>query len=107
MWNNFTQAEPEHFVNADYIHVWEFQEDIIYFRNEKKKRILDLGWYPAHQPEGQYTVMLIRIKEIENHTEDELNEDWENPFLTYKTRNINELEKRINWILKEVSEDRL
>ncbi|MFC9707259.1 hypothetical protein ACFTRD_03785 [Paenibacillus sp. NPDC056933] len=51
--------------------------------------------------------MLIRIKEIENHTEDELNEDWGNPLLTYKTRNINELEKKINWILKEVSEDRL
>ncbi|WP_181024383.1 hypothetical protein [Paenibacillus sp. UNC499MF] len=32
----------------DKVYEDEFQEDIFYYRNEDKRRILDLGWYPQH-----------------------------------------------------------
>jgi hypothetical protein len=102
IWNNFTQVEPEKFMTEDYIYLWEFQEDIFYFRNEEKRRLLDLGWYPELRPEGMYRLVLIKINEQE-----EISEDWENPIVSYSTRNINELQIKINWILNEVSQGRV
>ena len=98
IWNNFTQSDPDNFYDEDYKFIWEFQEDIFYFRNEEKKRILDLGWYPSHKPEGRYNLVLILITDDEN-----MPESWDKPLFTYRTRSIEKLQKKINWILKEVS----
>ena len=97
VWNKFTQSEPENFLDEDYINIWEFPEDIFYFRNESKRRILDLGCI-EHNPNGCYRLVLIEINE-----NGESAEDWDNPLFTYKTKNIFELQKKINWILNEVS----
>lgn len=101
IWNNFTQSEPEKFLTDDYVYMWEFQEDIFYFRNEEKKRILDLGWYPALKPEGMYRLVLIKINDQE-----EASEDWDNPIMSYSTRDIKDLQLKINWVLTEVSHER-
>ena len=38
VWNNFTQSNPEDFIDRDYIHVWEFQEKIFFILGMKKKK---------------------------------------------------------------------
>jgi len=91
VWNHFTESEPENFITEGYIHEDELQEDIFYFRNEKKRRILDLGWYPAHKPSGRYRLVLIESG------------NWDHPLMSYRTRNIHKLQQKINWILNEVS----
>ncbi|MFD2330796.1 hypothetical protein ACFSR7_16205 [Cohnella sp. GCM10020058] len=102
VWNHFTESEPENFINKGYIHKDEFQEDIFYFRNEEKRRILDLGWYPAHKPSGRYRLVLIEISDSEEHSE-----NWDDPLMSYRTRDIHKLQRKINWVLKEVSMGRV
>ena len=49
-------------------------QDLLQIKNEKEKLLLDLGWYPEADPDGQFELVVIK------------NDDWENPHYIYKTK---------------------
>ena len=48
-----------------------------------------------------YRLVLIKINDQE-----EASEDWDNPIMSYSTRDIKDLQLKINWVLTEVSHER-
>lgn len=98
IWNHFYEINPDDFIDESYPHILELHEDIFYFRNEYRGRILDLGWYPSISPEGSYTLYLVKIGD-----EDTGPEYWANPILKYSSRNIDDITNKINEILDKVS----
>ncbi|WP_028595289.1 hypothetical protein [Paenibacillus assamensis] len=98
-YNVFNEVYPEDFTTNDYIHCWEFKEDILQFRHLSHHRILDLGWYPEFDCTGEYTLVLV------DSTNEEL--DWGNPIYCLRTRDYSKLIEIIEDLLLKVSEGRL
>lgn len=99
-WNHFFEINPDDFHDESYPYILELNEDIFYFRNEKKGLILDLGWYPSISPEGAYTLYLVKIGD-----EDTGPEYWANPILKYRSRNINEITDKIHEVFDKVANE--
>lgn len=99
-WNIFTQVSPQDFVDEEHEHRWEYNEDLFQFVNYRQKKILDLGWYPEFQPNGQYRLVLIQ----ENDNEDDETNSWSDPIIKYETRSISDVINKIEELLIQVSE---
>ncbi|MFC4777155.1 hypothetical protein ACFO9Q_10215 [Paenibacillus sp. GCM10023252] len=98
-WNTFFEINPDEFINKDFEYKWEFNEDIFQFVHESQRKILDLGWYPETDPKGQFHLKLI----MQCDNEDDQSNAWQDPLISYKTRNYYELILKIEEILNEVS----
>jgi hypothetical protein len=61
---------------------WELKEDLIQVEFGKRA-IVDVGWYPAFDPEGSFTVMVI------------VDRDWEEPIVRIKCATIPELKSAL------------
>ncbi len=61
--NDFTESLPKKFTHDNYEHRWEFKEDILQLSSKYKKQIIDLGWYPEFNVDGQYKLMLVDTSE--------------------------------------------
>lgn len=59
-----------------------YKEDILQIKFGERF-ILDLGWYPEHDPKGYFKVCAI------------LDNDWMNPLLEIKCRTLSDLKKTI------------
>lgn len=94
VWNHFFDINPADFHDESFAYVEELQEDIFYFRNEKKKLLLDLGWYPSMSSVGAYTLYLVKIGDEETGAE-----YWANPICKYRSRNIKEITNKIHEFL--------
>ncbi|WP_270168584.1 hypothetical protein [Paenibacillus sp. SYP-B4298] len=100
--NSFTETNPDNFNDEKYEHIWEFKEDILQLRNKNLKRIVDLGWYPAHKAEGQYCLVLVDTSEAN----DEGSFYWKE-IDNYRSRNINEITTKIEDLLNKVNQGEL
>ena len=79
--------------------LWELNEDILQMANVHYHVILDLGWYPAHNIEGMYTLRLVKQSE----DMDTQTENWRAPLEIFRTRNIDEVIEKINLLLMQVA----
>ncbi|NRF95593.1 hypothetical protein HQN89_32670 [Paenibacillus frigoriresistens] len=57
------------FIDDTYENVLELDEDILQIVSQDHKRIVDLGWYPSFNPNGQYKVKLIELVDEERQLE--------------------------------------
>jgi hypothetical protein len=53
---------------------------------------LDLGWFPEFDLRGQFLLTVVQAKDPENPTGD----DWENPVLEIKFRNMSQFMLNLN-----------
>ena len=100
MFNQFASLDPETLPPDDRRWLFFFVEDILYIytdhtrkRNkqvETQRLAIDLGWYPDGDPEGAFRLEAI------------LDEDWENPLLTFESRSRQEIVDTIEcWLFRE------
>ena len=99
IFNDFTEADSDLFVDENHEQLWEFKEDLLQFKYEEK-RTLDLGWYPEFKPEGRYKLMLIDSASKEQP-------DWEKPIYVFESRKTKDIIEKIEFVLDEVSKCRL
>ncbi|MCF2946004.1 hypothetical protein [Paenibacillus tarimensis] len=98
--NIFTEVDPDLFDHDDYVHKWEFNEDILQIINLKRSRIIDLGWYPGFNHEGQYCLILVVYSEDMKLQV----ESWNEPIFKYYTRNINEVRRLTEELIHKVDQ---
>lgn len=101
--NIFTEASPEKFQDEDYEYRLEFNEDILQIINTHRRRIIDLGWYPEFNVNGQYRLMVI---EWTNDCEQQP-EFWDHPLIKYCSRDIEDIKKKIEGLAKKVTEGQI
>lgn len=99
-WNVFTDVSPDEFINEEHEHRWEYNEDMFQLVNYRQKKILDLGWYPEFQPNGQYRLVLIQ--QYDDNEDDQTN-SWDNPIIKFETRSISDVIVKIEELLDQVS----
>lgn len=74
---------------------WEFKEDIMKLESNYKKRVIDLGWYPEFDADGQYTLMLVDVSE-----ENGEGSFYWNKLIEYRSRSIEEIRMKIEEFLR-------
>jgi hypothetical protein len=74
--------------------VWEthFGQDLFLAENKSAELMLDVGWSPDGDPNGVFYLQLLRTREGET--------DWEHPLEVFKTRDLSELLKQLDRLLK-------
>ncbi|MBF0715692.1 hypothetical protein [Gemelliphila palaticanis] len=84
--NNFTEYDIGVHSKRD---CYELHEDLLQLFNEKANLIIDLGWYPNYDENGNYILLLIK------------NYDWDYPLEKIVSKSKSEIveyiEKWINW----------
>lgn len=93
--NDFTESFPDRFTDDNYEHRWEFKEDIMKLESNYKKRVIDLGWYPEFDADGQYTLMLVDVSE-----ENGEGSFYWNKLIEYRSRSIEEIRMKIEEFLR-------
>jgi hypothetical protein len=94
-WNTFYEVTPI-LEGNELVNAADFDEDLLQIesitfeeemgRIEVEPYILDLGWYPAEDPNGAYTLTLLRG-------------DWDHVLKTFTSRNIAEIQTTIDrWL---------
>lgn len=101
VFNNFYDIDPKAVPKSDDdTWLFAFSEDILYIRSETARKQnghterqtlgIDLGWYPEGDPNGSFTLYAI------------LNEDWENPLLTFSSRCKDDIVRTLEkWLFVE------
>lgn len=56
-YNNFTEYDMDIHGSKD---LFELNEDLLRLCNEKANLIIDLGWYPSHDINGKYLLLLVK-----------------------------------------------
>lgn len=96
--NDFMDIDPSKISDEDDDKwLFYFSEDLLYISTEiTRKRNeqteiqtlgIDLGWYPEGDPNGSFKLQAI------------LNDNWENPLLSFSSRNKDEIVKTTeNWL---------
>jgi len=102
-YNAFLDLDPNEFIDNEYEFRWEYSEDILQFSNKIRSRVLDLGWYPDHNPDGMFNIKLVELVEDNESQSDK----WFQPIFILRTRNRNEIIEKLEWIMQEVAEGRL
>lgn len=75
-----------------------FTQDLALFENESHGLLIDVGWGPEESPAGTFRVSVI------------LDEDWQRPLATFKTRKLDELTATLEaWLERppEIPSERL
>ena len=99
---------------------YPFHEDILWARNELFGFSIDLGWYPDSDPNGAYTLLLLRlndntlknvkqslIKKINGNQQiryvlkTEFSEDWNKPIESFTSRDLNAIREKLNAFLSK------
>ena len=85
-WNNFKEYDIGVHSKDDR---YELHEDLLQLFNEKANLIIDLGWYPSHDENGNYILLLIK------------NYDWDSPLEKIVSKSKGEIveyiEKWVDW----------
>jgi hypothetical protein len=89
--NNFFDVEPGDNIYINGLpdgDIWElFLQDMLLLRDERNQLLLDLGWQPEADPNGNYSLILIK------------NEDWSNPIASHESQSKSEIVDKINsWL---------
>ncbi|WP_151736863.1 hypothetical protein [Paenibacillus tengchongensis] len=73
------------------------KENLLLLSNPYKKRIIDVGWYPAGEKTGEYCLLLMEMGV--NGVNTMLYSSYEDVIYTYRTKDIYQLVDHINEIL--------
>lgn len=103
IWNKLEDVEPDRTAPDDPRWLFTFVQDMTYIVTEysyKENRqtvthtlAIDLGWYPEGDVHGQYALSAI------------LDDDWDNPVLTAKTRSTREIADTMElWMFEEFTD---
>ncbi|MBN3522648.1 hypothetical protein [Paenibacillus apiarius] len=77
-YNGFLEIDPKEVSPED--DTWlSFTQDLLQLEHNRYNIIVDLGWYPEAEPEGEYGLKLIKEK------------DWERPIGSLSTKNKDEV----------------
>ncbi|MCY9517914.1 hypothetical protein [Paenibacillus apiarius] len=77
-YNGFLEIDPKEVSPED--DTWlSFTQDLLQLQHNRYDIIVDLGWYPEAEPEGEYGLKLIKEK------------DWERPIGSLNTKNKDEV----------------
>lgn len=98
--NKLKDIDPQTLAPDDEIWLFAFNEDIISMesvitrkqnkQSEEQKLIIDLGWYPDGEPEGNFILQAV------------LNEDWVDPLMKFSSRSKNEIVKTLEkWLWED------
>lgn len=98
--NKLENIEPQDLARQDKLWLFAFTEDILLMhktssrkrngRTEQQTLQLDLGWYPDGDPEGAFLLQAV------------LNEDWDNPLLTFRSKKKDAVVKMLEqWLFQE------
>lgn len=74
------------------------KENLLLLSNPYKNRIVDVGWYPARQKDGEYCLIIMKMGV--NGINTMLYSSDEDVVFTYRIKDINQLVDKINEILK-------
>lgn len=76
--NNLSDLEPNSLKNED--RLWmTFTQDMLNIKHCKKDILVDVGWYPENDPNGEYKISVIK------------NNEWEIPTEVHKCKKNDEL----------------
>lgn len=75
-YNNFTEYDKN--VHGEK-YCFELNEDLLRLSNDSADLVIDLGWYPVFDINGNYTLILLK------------NNDWDNPLEKLITQSKNEV----------------
>ncbi|KRF10272.1 hypothetical protein ASG89_01700 [Paenibacillus sp. Soil766] len=89
--NNFHEISTDEFTDDTYENVLELDEDILQIVSQDHKRIVDLGWYPSLNPNGQYKVKLVELVDEERQPE-----KWDSPLFTFSSRSVSVIKDKID-----------
>ena len=92
-WNLFLEIDPT--FEADDARSIGFGEDLLQISNGKNAVLLDLGWYPSGDPDGEYHLIAIR----EHADEDEMRSSWDRPLRALASRSRLEIVQAVeDWL---------
>lgn len=84
--NNFTEYDMTIHGKHD---CYKLHEDLLQLLNEKANLIIDLGWYPSYDENGNYILLLIK------------NYNWDSPLEKVVSKSKSEIvayiEKWVDW----------
>lgn len=92
--NSLTELDPEQLNESDTEEWFNFTKDLLQMKHTQYNILLDVGWYPESKPDGVYGLELIK------------NHDWNNPIVSFDTRNKKQLIEKIEYLLWEVGSGR-
>ncbi len=81
-YNNFSEYDIDEHGESD---IHELNEDLLRLYNEKENLIIDLGWYPAYDANGNYILELFKNNEMGSPLERIISKS--------KTKIVNDIEK--------------
>lgn len=92
-WNTFLEVDPT-FEMGDMGSIG-FGEDLLHAVNKHTAVLLDLGWYPAGDPEGEYRLVAVRT-----HADgDEMRASWGRPLRVLSSRSRAEIAQSVeDWL---------
>lgn len=94
-YNTLTNIDPDsHSFSSNEVEkvwIWMFTQDLVQIQCTEAGQLLDIGWSPEGDPEGQFVLQLIG-----QDTEGEW--DWEKKISLYKTRSLPALLQEIKRI---------
>lgn len=99
--NKLKDIDPQTLAPEDETWLFAFNEDIISMesvitrkqnkQSEEQKLIIDLGWYPDGEPEGNFILQAV------------LNEDWVDPLMRFSSRSKDEIVKTLEkWLWEDL-----
>lgn len=90
-YNTFVELDPKTLNEKD--EKWiNFTEDLLQMSYIRDNIILDIGWYPEADPQGEYGLELIK------------NLDWSNPLESYSTKDKFALMTKVEYLLWAVGQ---
>jgi hypothetical protein len=88
-YNGFINIDPLN-LDANDSKWFSFTEDLLQLTHIRSDIIVDLGWYPEMNPNGEYKVSVVKDK------------NWEEPIISFRSRNKDDIVMKIEKILFEV-----
>ena len=126
--NHFYDVSPEDARLSDDLLDYPFFQDILHLRNHQRRMVLDLGWYPDSDPNGQFRLRLIQWDMPPSHkampkqtlttTRDGMKytyalqptysgDAWSSPLIDFSSVDPNEIRAQIDDILARVASGEL
>ena len=73
--------------------LWELRQDLIQVEYKNRNLIIDVGWYPDFNPEGQFVIQVIK------------NQDWEQPVLRREAFSVEESKVCVAELVEKIAND--
>jgi hypothetical protein len=85
-YNELREIDPERVAPGD--PAWAYlNQDLLQVEDRDGQMLIDVGWYPDNDPAGTFAIKVI------------LEEDWQRPIATARTRSLGDLASRLETLL--------